>query len=87
MFGELGVLYNDTRAATILVESKTLTYYQIAGEVFTSVMSQSSNNPNQAIDDVINTISGTQALYDGKVLPDYHPERTWLWTRFAGTGE
>ena len=88
MFGELGVLYNETRAATILVESKTLTYYQIAGEVFTSTMSQSSNNnPNKEIDDVINTISGTQALYDGKVLPDYRPERTWLWTRFAGTGE
>lgn len=87
MFGELGVLYNDTRAATILVESNTLTYYEIAGDLFTSAMSQSSNNPNQAIDDVINTISGTQALYDGKVLPDYHPERTWLWTRFAGTGE
>ena len=88
MFGELGVLYNETRAATILVESKTLTYYQIAGEVFTSTMSQSSNNnPNKEIDDVINTISGTQALYDGKVLPDYRPERAWLWTRFAGTGE
>jgi len=32
MFGELGVLYNDTRAATILVESNTLAYYEIAGD-------------------------------------------------------
>ncbi len=94
VFGEMGILYDETRAATIMVASDTLTYYQIAGDIFKAALlsAESSSSTStisfdkmQEIDEVINTISGTQTLYGGNVIPSYRPERAWLWQQYGGT--
>lgn len=94
VFGEMGILYDEIRAATIMVASDTLTYYQIAGDIFKAALlsAESSSSTTtisfdkmQEIDEVINTISGTQTLYGGNVIPSYRPERAWLWQQYGGT--
>lgn len=91
LFGEMGILYDEKRAATIMVESDSLTYYQIAGNVFKKVLSASSSRPLDSfdmmkeIDKVINTISAPQTLYGGNVIQAYRSERFWLWQQYAGT--
>lgn len=83
VFGDMGILYDEVRAATIMVESDLLVYYQIAGDLFKAALSGRSSpmkslEKMQEVDDVINTVSGTNTLYDGKVISAYQPERTWL---------
>lgn len=94
VFGEMGILYDETRAATIMVASDTLTYYQIAGDIFKAALLSAESSSStatisfdkmQEIDEVINTISGTQTLYGGNVIPSYRPERAWLWQQYGGT--
>ena len=94
VFGEMGILYDETRAATIMVASDTLTYYQIAGGIFKAALLSAESSSStatisfdkmQEIDEVINTISGTQTLYGGNVIPSYRPERAWLWQQYGGT--
>jgi len=90
VFGDMGILYDEVRAATIMVESEDLVYYQIAGDLFKAALSGRSSpmkslEKMQEVDDVINTISGTNTLYDGKVISAYQPERTWLWQQYVGT--
>ncbi len=90
VFGEMGILYDEVRAATVMVESESLVYYQLAGDLFKAALSGRSSSlasleKMQEIDEVINVVSGTNTLYDGKVIPAYQPERTWLWQQYAGT--
>lgn len=91
VFGEMGILYDEKRAATVMVESESLVYYQIAGDLFKAAFSASRSSQMvslekmQEIDDVINTVSGTYTLYEGMVIPAYQPGRIWLWQQYAGT--
>ena len=90
VFGEMGILYDEVRAATIMAESESLVYYQLAGDLFKAALNGkngaiASLEKMQEIDEVINTVSGTNTLYDGKVIRAYQPERLWLWQQYTGT--
>ncbi|KAL7545353.1 hypothetical protein ACHAWF_008704, partial [Thalassiosira exigua] len=87
VFGELGVLYSEPRASTVRVASAAAAYYRARGDgVKESLgMSDEALADLRAIDDAINRVSGTDALYGGDVILPYRPERLWLWRRFDGT--
>jgi hypothetical protein len=87
LFGDLGVLYEETRAATISVDSATIIYYQILGSTFKDILNAPTESLStmREIDDIINQVSGTQPLYEGDIILPYKPERTWLWRQFSGT--
>ena len=87
IFGELGVLYDKTRGATIISQSKKTTLFRIQGEVFKTILDTPTDDlaKMQEIDDVINQVSGSMAIYDGDIIPKYKPERIWLWRQLAGT--
>ena len=92
VFGEMGILYDEVRAATIMAESESLVYYQLKGDLFKKALLLNGKNSGiasfekmQEIDEVINTVSGTNTLYDGRVIPAYKPERAWLWQQYTGT--
>lgn len=87
LFGEMGILYDETRRATIMVESDTATFYQILGTRFKSILNEPIENlaTMKEIDAVINQISGTQSLYEGDIILPYKPERAFLWRQFDGT--
>jgi len=87
VFGELGVLYDEQRAATISVKSEEVTYYQIPGEIFKATLNKPAESLStmQEVDALINQITGTQALYGGDIILPYKPERLWLWRQFSGT--
>ena len=87
MFGELGVLYDEPRGATITVRTPSATLFRVKGEIFKNIL----NKPNddlacmQEIDEVINQVSGTKAFYGGDIIPQYKPQRIWLWSQLSGT--
>ena len=93
IFGELGIIYNRTRTATISCRTPTLKLFRIPGDDFKNILNQRiaavTENEDQeqfeAIDDVINEIEGIKSLYEGAIIRPYKPNRLWLWRRFAGT--
>ena len=87
MFGELGVLYNERRAATILAKSDSVTLFRVDGETFKNILNKPMAylDNMQQIDEVINQISGSTTLYCGGIIPQYQPERQWLWRQWSGT--
>lgn len=89
IFGELGILYESTRAATIEAKSLDVTYYRLRGDIFKTILNQPTDSWSwsdlKAIDDAINQVSGTNALYGGNVILPYQPQRVWLWKQYSGT--
>jgi len=87
IFGDLGVLYNETRQATIMVKSDSVTLYRIYGDTFLNVLNKPPESlvTMQQIDEAINQVSGTKALYGGDIILPYKPERLWLWRQYSGT--
>lgn len=87
IFGELGVLYNQTRAATITAKSDTVSVYRVHADIFRSVLNHSQEDPQvlQQIDQAINEISGSKSRYGGDIIRPYKPNRRWLWGRWRGT--
>lgn len=90
IFGELGILYEENRAATVSASTSSVTYYQILGDTFKSILRSNANrswctSTMQEIDEAINQVSGTHALYGGDIIAPYNPEATWMWKQFSGT--
>jgi len=97
IFGELAVMYNQTRAATVSCRSPTVTLFRIACQDFKSILNQriaavddenaaeQDQEFEEAIDNAIKEIEGTKSLYDGAIIRPYKPQRSWLWRRFTGT--
>lgn len=87
IFGELGIMYDSTRAATIEARSKKVLYYQVPGDIFKDILQTPTESLSnmQVIDEVINQVSGTHALYGGDIILPYKPESTWLWRQYSGT--
>ena len=93
IFGELGIMYNQTRTATISCRTPTLKLFRIPGDDFKNILNQriaaDAENEDkeqlEAIDDVIKEIEGTKSLYAGAIIRPYKPNRLWLWRRFTGT--
>ena len=89
IFGELGVLYQQKRSATISAKSPTsgTVLYRVYGAIFLKILNEPTDKlaSMQEMDEAINQVSGTQALYGGDIIPPYQPERGWLWQQYAGT--
>jgi predicted membrane chloride channel (bestrophin family) len=89
IFGEMGVLYNQTRAATIVAKSDRVTLFRVDGYTFKRVLNRlaSDDDPDELskIDQAINQVSGTKTQYGGSIIRQYKSNRIWLWTRWAGT--
>lgn len=93
IFGELGVMYNRTRANTISCRTPTLTLFRIPCDDFKNILNQRVTSAEEdteieqieAIDTIIQEIEGTKSLYDGAIIRPYNPNRLWLWRRFTGT--
>lgn len=85
IFGELELLYNRTRAATILCKTPTATVYRIPCQEFKQILNHQQDQSDEEIDTVIQQIEGTKSLYDGNIIRPYKPDRSWLWRQFTGT--
>jgi predicted membrane chloride channel (bestrophin family) len=88
IFGELGVLYNSTRGATVTAKSDRVVLYRINGTTFNHVLNkQSDDTPEEfmQIDKAIQQVAGTKSLYGGDIIRTYKPNRFWLWAQFSGT--
>ena len=90
IFGELGVLYNQTRAATIVAKSERVSLFRVKGDTFKSVLHQlvcDGTDPATlaSIDQAINQCTGTISLYGGDIIRTFKPNRAWLWGRWRGT--
>ncbi|GAX26970.1 hypothetical protein FisN_9Lh274 [Fistulifera solaris] len=88
--GELGVLFNTTRAATITAKTETVTLYRVDADTFKRVLNRVIPPADQSdlfatIDEAIKQVAGTKTLYGGDIIRQYVPSRYWLWTRWAGT--
>jgi CRP-like cAMP-binding protein len=90
VFGELAVLYRQSRAATITAKTDTVALYRVKGDAFKSILNHhqtTKDDPEllEKIDNVINQIAGTKSLYGGVIIRQYKSPRLWLWTRWTGT--
>jgi hypothetical protein len=90
IFGELGVLYDDTRKATVTAKTDTVTLYRVNGDTLKSILNRSITSSDDAellgtIDHAINQVSGTTSLYGGDIIRPYKSPRSWLWARWKGT--
>ncbi|CAB9498691.1 dependent protein kinase regulatory subunit [Seminavis robusta] len=89
IFGELGVLYNQTRAATICAKSDSVTLFRVNGATFKDILNHyfSRDDPETLylIDQAIDQVSGTKSLYGGDIIRQYQSSRFWLWKKWTGT--
>jgi CRP-like cAMP-binding protein len=90
IFGELAVLYNQSRAATITAKTDTVTLFRVKGDTFKLILNHHQTIKDdqellEKIDNVINQIAGTKSLYGGVIIRQYKSPRLWLWTRWKGT--
>jgi Cyclic nucleotide-binding domain len=90
IFGELGVIYNRTRAATITAKSDAgVVLYRIHGDAFKTILNPfiADDDPEllRKIDNAIDQVAGTKTLYGGHIIRQYKPSRSWLWKKWKGT--
>jgi Cyclic nucleotide-binding domain len=92
IFGELGVLHNTTRAATISAKTDSVVIFRAAGTAFhnsLSLMPDSGDDKDPVdmrdIDRAIDQLSGTKSLHGGEIMRQYQPGRLWLWSQWNGT--
>ncbi|CAB9496030.1 protein kinase, cAMP-dependent, regulatory, type [Seminavis robusta] len=94
LFGELGVLYNAKRGATISVKSEQGVLFRAKGKEFANAFNQDTTEETPKpiddeltkIDEAINQLSGTTSKFEGgEIIPQYKPSRKWLWSRWHGT--
>ena len=91
LFGELAVMYNRTRAATVSCWTPSITLFRIPCEDYKNILNQklpadyTKLSELEEIDTAIKEIEGTKSLYGGAIIRPYNPSRLWLWSRFTGT--
>lgn len=85
IFGELELMYNRTRAATVSCKTPTVTVFRIPFADLKQILNQQQDQNDEEIDTTIQQIEGTKSLYDGYIIRPYKPDRSWLWRRFTGT--
>ena len=92
MFGDLAMLYNVPRKATVSAKSDTITLFRVDRKTFRYFLDRQQP---QEIDDVkeelkdidsaIDKIAGVNSRYSGDIIKQYKPKRSWLWRRWTGT--
>jgi len=88
-FGELGMLFGSSRAATVVAATGGITAYRLDKRSFNYFMRTNEGFHVKEevieIDRVIDEISGVKTRYKGDIIRPYKPARLWLWTRWTGT--
>mmetsp|Transcript_34045 Transcript_34045/g.71635 ORF Transcript_34045/g.71635 Transcript_34045/m.71635 type:complete len:568 (-) Transcript_34045:262-1965(-) len=87
IIGELGVLDNKARAATISTKTDKVKLYRIDGANFKTILNRGMEDAEQLekIDDVLKQITGSKSMFGGDIILPYKPDRFWLWSRWDGT--
>jgi predicted membrane chloride channel (bestrophin family) len=90
MVGELAMLYDAARAATVTAGTDVTVYRLDVGSFNHFVRSQPEKVEDiktelTKIDKVIDQISGMKTRYGGSIIREFKPMRSWLWTRWRGT--
>jgi hypothetical protein len=91
IFGELALLYDAPRAATIKTKSSATLFRLDKDSFMFFLVNKRSESPEnlkaeiQKIDKAIDKISGVTSRYGGTIIREYRPERGWLWRRWKGT--
>lgn len=90
MLGELALLYNSGRLAT--VKAKTdVEAFKLNKSSFKYFMNQLPTEEKdikkelRSIDLVIDQIAGVKTKYGGDIIRKFKPSRGWLWCRWSGT--
>lgn len=91
MLGELALLYDSGRAATVTAATK-VSAFRLSRESFKSFLNDLSSQDEDNIktellmvDQVIDKISGVKTRYNGDIIRQFKPMRLWLWKRWKGT--
>ena len=87
------MLYNVPRAATVSAKNnKDCTLYRVDRRTFRYFIDSQHprgidglKNELKKIDNVIDKIAGVNTRYSGSIIPQYRPNRRWLWRRWSGT--
>lgn len=92
MFGELAMLYNVPRKATVSAKSDTITLFRVDRKTFRYFLDrqqpQEIDDVKQELKDIdraIDKIAGVNSRYSGDIIKQYKPQRSWLWSRWTGT--
>ena len=90
IFGEMSILYQEPRAATITAADDyrpTTTLFRIYATTFKAILNRPVEDLKtmKQIDLAINDVAGTKTLYEGDIIPQYQPDRLWLWQQMDGT--
>ena len=94
MIGELALLYDAPRAATITAKStNSVKLYRLDRSSFlyflktkSDVTPEDIKNELQLIDPAIDKISGVKTRYEGgTIIRQYDPNTLWLWKQWKGT--
>lgn len=90
IIGELALLYDSARTAT--VTCKTDVYaYRLDVKSFKTFLSSNSSDEEilkaelKKIDSVLDKLSGVKTRYGGEIIRPFKPSRSWLWGRWNGT--
>ena len=87
----------DTKSVTVYRLHRSDFYYHLDAnnrEITNSTATAAASNINigkeiqkqvKEIDGVIDEISGVKKKYDGSIIRQYRPQRSWLWRRWKGT--
>eukprot|EP00580_Thalassiosira_gravida_P018052 CAMPEP_0201675952 /NCGR_PEP_ID=MMETSP0494-20130426/40732_1 /ASSEMBLY_ACC=CAM_ASM_000839 /TAXON_ID=420259 /ORGANISM="Thalassiosira gravida, Strain GMp14c1" /LENGTH=480 /DNA_ID=CAMNT_0048158549 /DNA_START=42 /DNA_END=1484 /DNA_ORIENTATION=- len=91
ILGELAMLYNNPRAATVLAKTNCK-LYRVDRQSFRYFLDnqQPQEKENlmaelQTIDNVIDQIAGVKMRYSGDIIQQFRPNRSWLWRQWRGT--
>ena len=94
MLGELALLYDSGRAATVTAKTPILAF-RLHKHAFDYFMKQIDYSNRKAgynlkteikrIDKVIDNISGVKTKYGGSIIRKFRPSRIFLWTQWSGT--
>jgi hypothetical protein len=91
MLGELALLYDSGRAATVTAATH-VSAFRLSRDSFKTFLNHLPQQEEEKIktkllkiDQVIDKISGVKTRYKGDIIRKFKPMRMWLWTRWKGT--
>ena len=90
MVGELALLMDKDRAATVTAKTNVVAFrldrasfkYFMKGPL---VKADDIKTDIKKIDQVIDQVSGVKTRYGGEIIRQFKPSRRWLWGRWHGT--
>jgi hypothetical protein len=90
MLGELALLYDSGRSATVTAKTDVHAFRldQVSFKHFLSLLPTKEEDLKKelrSIDRVIDEISGVKTKYGGDIIRQFQPSRAWLWGRWSGT--